>query len=174
MSNKNKKLLLCAVFAAISAALSPMSIPIGAVPVNLVHISVLVSAGLLGAKYGGLSQLVFVLLGVAGLPIFSGFSGGLGAVLGPTGGFIISYISCAIIVGWLAKFAQKSWLGMFGCMYLGWAVTYILGISWFMAVTGSHLLPALQVCLLPFIIPDLAKTIAAVFIVKRLRPVINR
>ena len=174
MSIKNKKLLLCAVFAAISAALSPMSIPIGAVPVNMVHISVLVSAGLLGAKYAGLSQLVFVLIGVAGLPIFSGFSSGLGAILGPTGGFIIGYIFCAFIVGWLIKFTKKSWLGMFGCMYLGWAVTYIFGVSWFMAVTGSQFLPALQVCLLPFIIPDFAKTVVAVFIVKRLRPVVNK
>jgi len=126
------------------------------------------SAGILGPVYGALSQLVFVLLGIAGLPVFSGGNGGTGWILGPTGGFIIGYIFCALFAGLLIKRFGKSYKALFLAFYSGWAATYLCGILWFMYVTKSGLTASLTVCFLPFIPGDLLKTVISVFLIKRL------
>ncbi|OPX42659.1 biotin transporter BioY [Ruminiclostridium hungatei] len=78
--NKTKELALCALFAAMTAILPQISIPIGPVPLNLAHISTFIAAGLLGAKSGALSQIIFAFTGAVGLPVFSGFMGGSNVV----------------------------------------------------------------------------------------------
>ena len=172
---KNLKVLdvtLCALFAGLSAVLSQISIPIGAVPVNLTHVSIFVAAGLLGAKKGAISQIVFVLLGVIGIPVFSGFTGGIGKIVGPTGGFIIGYIACAFIAGIIINRFGKSIPVLLLAMYSGWIVTYILGSAWYMFVSGtSNVTAVLTVCVLPFLLGDSLKTILSVVLVNRLKDV---
>jgi biotin transport system substrate-specific component len=171
---KIKIFLLCAFFAALSAVLSQLFIPLGPVPVNFTHVSVFMAAGLLGAKYGALSQVIFVLMGAAGIPVFTGLTGGLGIVFGPTGGFIIGYIVCAYIVGLIAGHWGYSVKALASAMYAGWAVTYICGVAWFMYVTQMSFIAALPVCVLPFLPGDALKTIISIMLIKRLRLFVNR
>ena len=99
-------LVFCALFAALTAVLSQFAIPIGPVPINLATMSLFIAGAVLGSKLGGLSQLVYVLLGAAGLPVFSEFSGGLQIIAGPTGGYIIGYIATAWIVGFITEIGR--------------------------------------------------------------------
>ncbi|MDR3086276.1 MAG: biotin transporter BioY [Christensenellaceae bacterium] len=171
---KVRDLALCALFAALSAIFSQISIPIGPVPINLTHLSIFVAAGLLGAKLGTLSQLVFVLLGIVGLPVFSSFSGGISVLLGPTGGFIAGYIACAYAAGFtIERFGHKLFPALLA-MVLGLAATYALGLGWFIYSTGSSLAAALPLCVLPFLPGDAAKIILSAILVGRLRPVLRR
>lgn len=165
---------LCALLAALSAVLSQLSIPIGPVPVNLTHVSIFIAVGLLGAKYGTVSQIVFVLLGVVGVPVFSQFTGGLVIVLGPTGGFIIGYIGCAFVAGLIMDRFGRSIVASILAMYAGWSITYLFGISWYMFFSGSSLAVALSLCLFPFLLGDVLKTILSAVLINRVSPVIWR
>lgn len=162
------ELMLCALFAALSAILSQIAIPIGPVPITLTHISIFMAAGLLGPRYGAISQIIFVLLGAVGMPVFSGFAGGMGIVLGPRGGFIIGYIACAFVTGFIIKRFGKSMTMLILAMYAGWVVTYVFGTLWFMYVTHMNLIAALSYCVLPFLLGDIPKTILSAILIKRL------
>ena len=169
-----RHLALCAFFAALSAALSQLAIPIGPVPVTMTFVSIFLAAGLLGFRLGTLSQMVYVFMGAAGLPVFSRFSGGLGVILGPTGGFIFGYVCCAALSGYLiGRFnRQDKLLPVFLCA--GVAATYIPGVIWYMIVTGTGAAAALGACVAPFIPGDILKIILCTILIKRLRPVILR
>ena len=102
--SKTTMLILCGIFAAVTAICSLITIPLGftPVPINLGTLAVFLTGGVLGKKYGTLSMTVYVLLGAAGVPVFSGFRGGLGVLAGPTGGYIIGYIAAVLVIGLLA------------------------------------------------------------------------
>lgn len=160
----------CAIFAAMSAILSQISVPIGIVPVNFVHISLFLAGGLLGWKWGTVSQLVFVLMGALGLPVFSGFAGGLGTVLGPTGGFILGYLFCTAATGAVVGRFGASPKSLLAAILLGWILTYIPGVAWYMYITGAQSLPAaLLLVWLPFIPGDMVKSILAAVLLRRLK-----
>ena len=99
--SKTFMMALCGLFAAVTAICSWISIPLGftPVPVNLGTLAVFLTGGLLGKKYGPISLIVYTLAGAVGLPVFSGFRGGLSVLAGPTGGYIIGYIVAALIIG---------------------------------------------------------------------------
>lgn len=165
------KITVCAVFAALSAVLSQVSVPIGAVPINLTHVSIFIAAGLLGKTYGTVSQIVFVLLGAVGAPVFSGFRGGLGVVFGPTGGFIFGYILCAFITAYIIEKFGYSWFVMIIAMYAGWFLTYVTGCVWFMVVMKTNdIFAVLSACVVPFLLGDIPKTVISVIAVKKLKP----
>ena len=169
---KTFELMLCALFAALSAITSQIVVPIGPVPIAFTHVSIFIAAGLLGAKYGTLSQVVFVLLGAMGVPVFAGFVGGMGVVLGPTGGFLAGYIGCALVTGLLISRFGTSIKALIPSMYAGWIVTYSLGIPWLMHYTGMNFTAAAIFCA-PFLPGDLVKTILSAIIVNRLHPVVK-
>ena len=166
MNKSTKNIVTCALFAAITAVLSQIAIPIGPVPINMAHIGVFMGAGLLGAKLGGISQTVFVLMGAVGLPVFSGFSGGLSRVVGPTGGYIIAYIFSAIIAGIiLDKLGRKSGFSIFFALYMGWIVTYIFGTLWYSYVLAVDFMAALSVCVVPFLLGVFLQPILCRFLI---------
>ena len=130
---------------------------------------------LLGGKRGTLSLLVYILLGVVGLPVFSGFRGGAGVLLGTTGGYLIGFIISALLY-WLivSKLGAKTYVIIIS-MLLGIAACYAFGTAWFIFMytksTGSiGVLGALASCVFPFVIPDLVKIALAVFLTKKLSP----
>ncbi|WP_394522879.1 biotin transporter BioY [Lacrimispora sp. JR3] len=169
-----KELTLCASFAALSAILSQIAIPIGPVPINLAHISVFTAAGLLGARYGALSQFVFVLMGAVGLPVFSGFNGGLFSVIGPTGGYIIAYIASAFLAGLIIERSGKSTVPVLAAaIYTGWIVTYLFGTLWYCYITHTGFAAALMVCVIPFLPGDFFKTCFSIYLIKKLNPVLS-
>lgn len=167
MKLTTQDLVLCALCAAVTCILAPVSVPLtGEVPVSLATFAVLLSGILLGPKFGALSQLVYVLLGSVGVPVFAGWTGGIGITLGVTGGYIIGYIPMAFVAGLLyfrygrnASGARK-FIVMFVSMFLATAVLYIIGTAWFMAQTGMNLAASLAACVIPFLPGDLIKIIA--------------
>ncbi|HYE68563.1 MAG TPA: biotin transporter BioY [Anaerovoracaceae bacterium] len=169
-----KKMILCALFAALTAVCSMISIPLPftPVPINLATLSVFLAGGLLGSRYGSLSQLVYVLLGVIGLPVFHSFTGGLSVLTGPTGGYIIGYIAAAWLIGFLIEKLGNDFYKIIISMIEGLIVCYTLGTLWFMYITSTGLTAALMMCVVPFLIGDAIKIIAGAILVKRLHKLI--
>lgn len=174
MQSNTRMLTLCGLFAALSAILSQVAIPIGPVPISFTHVSIFMAAGLLGKRYATISQTVFVLLGAFGVPVFSGFQGGFSVVAGPRGGFIIGYLFCTFLVALLIERFGSSLKSTFLAMYVGWVATYAAGIPWFMYVMGWDLKSTVLMCVVPFLPGDLVKTIVCAVLINRLRPVIGQ
>lgn len=168
-----KDLVFTAMFAAIIAVCSILSIPIGEVPVTLQTFAVCLSAAVLGWKRGTLSVLVYVLLGAVGVPVFAGMSGGVGILAGPTGGYIIGFIPAALIIGLAADKWERRALPLTLAMALGVLVCYAIGTVWFMVVTGMHLGESLMLCVVPFLIPDAVKIALAMVLSNRLSKVVR-
>ena len=149
---------LCAValMTAVTCVLAPFSIPVGPIPISLTTLVIYISVYLLGWKMASLSCFVYILIGMAGLPVFSGFSGGPGKLAGPTGGYIIGFIPMAVITGMMLSHA-KSRIIQFLAMLLGTAVCYVFGTAWFCVITDSGVAAAMSACVLPFIPGDIIK-----------------
>ena len=169
-------MVLIAVFPALIAICSWITIPAmaGQVPFTLQTFAIFVAAGFLGTKKGTLSVVVYVLLGLVGVPVFAGFSGGLGMVIGPTGGYIVGFIFTALIIGGLMNLSKKKSgtvkiIITIVSMILGDVACFIIGTIWFMIVTNTGFIAALSLCVVPFIIPDLVKIIVATIMVNRLK-----
>ena len=168
---KIKDLAYIGVSSAIIAVCAWITIPFGAVPFTLQTLAVCLVAGLFGAKTGMASVAVYILIGAIGVPVFSGFKGGIGVIAGATGGYIIGFIFTALITGIISNRTKKPFL-VFGEMLLGIAACYIFGTVWFMLVYTKEAMPlskTLALCVTPFIIPDIIKAAAAAFLVYRLR-----
>lgn len=164
---------MCALFAALTAILSQIALPLGAVPINLASFSVFCAGALLGAKLGALSQAVYVLLGIVGVPVFSLFRSGPGILLGPTGGYIIGYILAAWLVGLLAERQKNKALQLALAMLPGFAAYMITGLGWYLLSTKTGFGEALLICIVPFLAGDSIKLILAAFICCRLRPILQ-
>lgn len=170
------------VFTAVSAAVicvfAPLSIPFGAVPLSLATFAVYLAAALLGKAKGCAAVLVYILIGAVGVPVFSGFMGGFAVISGLTGGFIVGYLPCAFLTAMFTEhFGAKVWAIAVG-MTLGTVALYTVGTAWFIVCTGSELFAALAVCVVPFIIGDIAKIAAACALAlplrKKLLPMLKR
>lgn len=164
---------MCALFAALTAILSQLAIPIGPVPINLASFSVFCAGAILGPKLGALSQAAYVLLGIAGVPVFSLFRGGPGILMGPTGGYIAGYVLAAWLVGLLAERRKNKALQMALAMLPGFFVYMVTGIGWYMLSTKTGLWEALLVCAVPFLLGDFIKIILAALVSCRLRPILQ-
>ena len=168
--SKTYDIVYIAVFAVIMAICSWISIP-AAVPFTLQTFGVFVAVGVLGGKRGTLSILVFILLGAIGVPVFAGFSGGIGVLLNTTGGYIVGFLFSALVMWGIEKVLGKKPVVQIISMVIGLLVCYALGTIWFMVVyartTGAvGLGTVLSWCVIPFIVPDLVK-IALAFVLSR-------
>ena len=157
-----------ALMTAVTCILAPLSIPIGPVPISLTNFAIYLSLYLLDWKKGTVSYILYLLLGLVGLPVFSGFTGGIGKLAGPTGGYIIGFIPMAIIAGIVIdKFSQR-WIQILG-MIVGTAICYAFGTAWFCIQAGYTVSAALAVCVIPFIPADLIKMVIAMIIGPEIR-----
>lgn len=169
---KTKDMVCIAVFAVIIAICSWISIP-ATVPFTLQTFGVFLTVGVLGGRRGSLSVLIYLLLGAIGVPVFAGFSGGVGCILGSTGGYIIGFLFSALVMWFMEHFlGKKTWVLALS-MLLGLLVCYLFGTAWFMIVYANQsgavgLWTALGWCVFPFIIPDLLKIAVALVVCKRL------
>lgn len=170
---KNSKILdmvYTAVFVALMAICAWISIP-APVPFTLQTFGVFVTVGILGGKRGSLSILIYLLLGAIGVPVFSGFRGGIQALLGATGGYIIGFLLSALAMWGMEKLlGKKTWVLALS-MVLGLLVCYAFGTVWFMVVYAQNsgavgLMTALGWCVFPFIIPDIIKIALALLLTK--------
>lgn len=181
IKTKNKMKTLDLVYIAIGTTLitvcSWISIPM-TVPFTLQTFAVFSMILILGGKRATIATLVYVLMGAIGLPVFSGFSGGLGIILGNTGGYIIGFIFIGLIYEGLTKFLGKKMYVEIIALFTGLFVCYAFGTAWFMYVymknTGMvGLMTVLSWCVFPFIIPDLVKMAVAFIISKRVRNMVR-
>ena len=149
------------IFAALIAICSWISIP-ATIPFTLQTFAVFLAVALLGGRRGTLAILVYILLGAIGIPVFAGFSGGLGTLLGTTGGYILGFVFSALVM-WLFEhlFGHKPW-ALILSMAIGLVVCYTFGTIWFLFVylrsSGAvEVTTVLGWCVFPFILPDCIK-----------------
>lgn len=154
-------LAMTAMMAAVISAVSPFAVPIGPISLSLCTLLLYMTPYILGWQRGALATLVFILLGMVGMPVFTGFQGGIGKVLGPTGGYIAGYIPLVIITGLAIRFFPRNRVFQFLGMIAATAVLYTLGTAWFCVQSQSDLQRALGLCVLPFIPGDLIKMVIA-------------
>ncbi len=163
-----RKMAYIALFAALITAFSQISIPIGPVPINLALLAVFAAGGLLTAGEAILSVILFLALGAVGLPVFSGFSAGLGVLAGPTGGYLLGYLPAAFCAG---AFSRKR--GRFGWyalgMCLGLVLCYVLGTAWFVVSSSVEVGYALGICVFPFLPGDAMKILLASYLCLRVK-----
>lgn len=162
-----RKLLLTALFAAVLSVCGPLAIPMGTVPVTLCSFAVYLAAGLLGPRYGTAAVGLYLALGALGLPVFAGFTGGIQRLLSPTGGYLLGYLLCALLTGWLTH-RRQGWLVPMG-LAVGTLVLYAAGGLWFLWQTGCGLRWAFLSCVLPFLPGDAVKIAAATAVIFSLR-----
>ena len=166
---KNKDLVLCSLFAALTGILAQISLPFpGGVSLTLQTFAVSLCAILLGSKKAFISLVVYICIGVIGIPVFSDFKGGFQAILGPTGGFILSFPVMAFIIGYICEKTRNK-MYMFLSIILGSFVNYMFGIIQFMLVTNLSFEEALLSCFVPFIFTDLTKIILATLLGYKLK-----
>lgn len=166
-------MVFVAMFAALIAVCSIISIPVGEVPITLQTFAVCLSAAMLGWKRGALSVLIYILLGAIGIPVFAGMKGGVGVLAGPTGGYIVGFLLTAFVIGLAAGRSERKALPLTLAMIVGVLLCYLVGTVWFMIITGMHLGESLILCVLPFLIPDCVKIAAAVLLANRLTKVVR-
>ena len=166
-----------ALFAVVMAICSWISVP-SVVPFTLQTFGVFLAVGVLGGKRGTLAVLIYILLGCVGLPVFAGFTGGVGILLGSTGGYIVGFLFTALTMWAMERLPGSPTLVSVASMVLGLIVCYAFGTAWFMLVYARTTGPvgvwtALGWCVIPYIIPDLAKVALALILRRRLRAAIR-
>src|SRR3989338_3060960 len=165
-----KPLVFAALFAALLAAVAPFKIPLGftPVPITLQTLVVLLSGAMLGPYYGALSMILYVVVGALGLPVFAGGGSGIGALLGPTGGYLFSYFIAAFAIGKILQLRKApKYLDYAMAMLAGTIIIYTLGAGWGMVVTGLGLAAIMIGWVLPFIIGDGIKLLIAAYIANK-------
>ena len=159
-------LTVIALMAAVICILGPLSIPlpVSPVPISFTNLAIYFAVILLGWKRGTISYILYLLIGLVGIPVFSGFTGGLGKLVGPTGGYLIGFIFMAVIAGWFIEKFEGKLVMYFVGMVLGTIVTYGFGTVWLAYVAGMSFKAALVAGVLFYIPGDIAKMIIAVLI----------
>lgn len=156
-----KNMAFIAILAAILCLLAPLSIPVTAIPFSLASFAVYIIAACVKTRQSVIAVIVYILLGSFGLPVFSAFTGGFHRIAGITGGYIIGYIPCALIIGLLVnKYENKKFVYP-AAMILGTAACYLTGTVWYMLQTRSALTAALMSCVVPFLLVDAVKIAVA-------------
>ncbi len=171
MFGKTRDMALTAVFAALMSVCSWISIP-APVPYTLQTFGVFVSIGLLGGRRGTMAVVLYILLGMAGLPVFAGFSGGPGVVFSSVGGYIVGFLLAVLAMWGFTRCFGSGTAALGLAMALGLMICYVFGTLWFVTFSDMDkgFFSALSICVLPFILPDAAKLALALIITRRLKP----
>lgn len=154
----------CALMAALMCVLCPVSVPIGPIPISLSILVILLTVFVLGTWRALVSYTVYLLLGAVGMPVFSGFQGGLAKLAGPTGGYLVGFWLMILVGGLIMEMSKRNLLVTILGMIAGVALDYALGTVWFVFQTESTVSHALDVCVYPFIPFDVAKIVVAVIL----------
>ncbi|NOX34403.1 MAG: biotin transporter BioY [Deltaproteobacteria bacterium] len=172
-SKQLKMTVYTSLFVAFIAIGAFIAIPIGPVPIVLQNMFVLLAAIILGPLWGLACVGIYLLIGLAGLPVFAGGTSGIGKLFGPTGGYLLGYLPCVFVTAGISKALGKKLSTDIIAMVIGSLIVYGAGVPWLKVVTSMTFEKAVAVGMYPFLIGDALKIIAAAFIAKTLRPVIN-
>lgn len=168
---KTKNIALIGLMAAVLCILGPLAlpIPVSPVPISMGSFAVYLTAYILGLKKGTVSLCIYLLLGLVGLPVFTGFSGGIGKVLGPTGGYLVGYIFMTLICGFFVDRWKTNYGLIFLGMILGTLALYLFGTLWLAKLANMSFIAALGVGVIPFIPGDLAKIVITMLVAAPVR-----
>ena len=158
-----KYMTRAALFAALMAICAWISIPVSDIAFTMQTFGVFLTLGVLGGKWGSVTILIYLLLGTVGLPVFSGFRGGFGVLLGVTGGYLWGFLFSGLVYWAMER------LGKLPAMIAGMAVCYLCGSLWFYLYAGGGMGLILLRCVVPYLIPDGVKLALAWSLSRRLR-----
>lgn len=170
------KTVTIALMAAIMCVMAPFSIPVpvSAVPISLGTFALYLISAVTDRKSGTLAVILYLLLGLVGVPVFTGWTGGFAKLAGPTGGYLIGYIPCAYISGLFAdKFEKHKWMLPIGYV-LGTVVMYAFGTVFFMIQSGNSLAYSLSVCVVPFLGFDALKIAVSTIVTVPVRSALKK
>lgn len=162
-----------ALFVVVIVICSWIAVPVGAIPVTMQTFAIFLTIKSLGGRRGSIAVLVYLLMGAVGLPVFSGFRGGIGVLFHTTGGYILGFLPAALLMwGIEVLFGRKQWVSAISMLF-GLLLCYVFGTAWFLMLymknTGTiGLGTVLGWCVLPFVIPDLIKAGLALVLGKRI------
>ena len=162
--------MLVSLFAALLCVSSYIILPIGPVPVTLQIFFIVLTGAVLGPRMGALSVVIWILLGIFGLPVFAGGKAGPMVLLGPTGGYLPGFVICAWIIGIMTQSQTSSRVRIGAAMVVGMTVAYAIGLIGFMASFAFFLQKpmtvqqALAIAVYPFVLFDLAKIFLAAWL----------
>ncbi|HBH13742.1 MAG: BioY protein [Clostridiales bacterium 38_11] len=181
MKSKTKNMILTGLFAALTAIGAYIVIPVGPVPITFQLLFTVMSGIFLGSKYGALSQIIYILMGLVGLPVFAGGAGGFSYIFSPSFGYVLGFVAAAFIVGKLLENDKRpGFLKIFLSCLLGTAVIYVIGYPYLylvltkvsgVSVTFQGLLKPAVLIFLP---GDLFKVTAAAYTGRKMVPIIKR
>lgn len=165
-------MVYASLLAALTAASALIIIPIGEVPVILYNFFILMMGLLLGSRWGAASIAVYLLAGGLGLPVFAGGKGGIAILLGPTGGYLIGFLPAVFIIGFISEKFKQRFIYDIIAMLCGTVVIYALGVIQLKIVLGKTWMVTMVGGVVPFIIFDIVKVVAAAVTAKAVRPII--
>ena len=173
-----KNMVLIALFAVIIAVCAWVHVPTMPIPYSMQNFGVFIAIGILGGKRAFFSIAVYLGIGALGLPVFTGFTGGLGRLFGETGGFLLGFLAIALISWLITAFFKKGTPSVFLSMLIGQLASYAIGVFWywfFYAKGGSatSFFGILAMCVLPFLIPDIIKISVATVISDRVKRILK-
>ncbi len=172
-SNQLKMTVYTALFVALIAVGAFISIPAGPVPIVLQNMFVLLAGIILGPAWGLACVGIYLLIGLAGLPVFAGGTSGIGKLFGPTGGYLIAYLPAVFVTGAISKGLKKNITTDVIAMVTGSLIVYAIGVPWLKMAVSLSWQKAIAAGMLPFLIGDGLKIAAAAFIAKKIRPIIK-
>lgn len=166
ISNKTAMQVMAGLMTAVICVLSPLSssLPFSPVPISLSVLAVLLTVYVTGMKFGTLCVILYILIGMVGVPVFAGYTAGAGKLAGPTGGYIIGYIFLALIAGFfVTRYKDNLFLQTLG-MLIGLTACYLFGTVWFTIVMDVSFAKAMSLCVLPFLPADAVKIFIALIV----------
>ncbi len=166
-----KDLTLVGLMSALMCILGPMSIPIpfSPVPISLTTFTVILSVLILGLRLGFISYLVYFLIGLVGLPVFSGFSGGFSKVIGPTGGYLIGFFLIIMVTGYVMEKKPNHFIFTVIGITIGLIACYLLGTLWLCFQLDLDFVAGLYAGVIPYIPGDIVKIAFAMMLAPRIK-----
>ena len=164
MKNSVFPMILTALCAAIIAVLAQIIIPLPLIPITGQTLAIGLVVTILGLKHGTYAVLLYILLGAIGLPVFQSFTGGLGVLFGPTGGYIVGFIPTALVIGFYLKITRLTFIHALVANILGMLVTLAFGAVWLKYLAELSWTAALLSGIIPFLIVGVIKSILAAWV----------
>ena len=172
MRFKARDTFTVALFSALTAigAFILIPLPFSLVPITLQTLFTYMAGGLLGGYLGALSQLIYILIGISGLPVFASGGAGPSVLVGPTGGYLVGFVAGAFVIGNMAEArSRSSFMWLLTCMIVGTTIIYALGVIQLMNWMKIGLAEAIITGVLPFIVGDALKILLAAYTTHRIR-----
>ncbi len=172
-TNQIRMTVYTSLFVALIACGAFIAIPIGPVPIVLQNMFVLLAALILGPAWGLACVGIYLIIGLAGLPVFAGGTAGIGKLFGPTGGYLLGYLPAVYVTAVISKALKKTMTGDLIALVTGSLIVYAAGVPWLKFAFAMPWAKAVAAGMLPFLIGDALKVIAAALIAKKIRPLVH-